>query len=168
MYMKPFDGGGWRGVSRINNREDLHQTYDESGEMLMHLQATVKYDKFARALSIGPETMVMASGRTSRCTTGTPSPTNVVRRYDPVKANLPPMTADEAVEYIAANKDARPWLAPAADCDPEVQRVYATLDTGLGHAHHRHDGMGDDELYERRVAYLEDPGPRPRLPPNPA
>ena len=27
--------------------------------MLMHLQATVDYDKFARALSIGPETMVM-------------------------------------------------------------------------------------------------------------
>jgi hypothetical protein len=59
MYMKPFDGGGWRGVSRINNRDDLHRAYDESGEMLMHLQATVEYDVFARALSIGPETMVM-------------------------------------------------------------------------------------------------------------
>ena len=59
MYMKPFDGGGWRGVSRINNRDDLHQAYDESGEMLMHLQATVEYEHFARALSIGPETMVM-------------------------------------------------------------------------------------------------------------
>ncbi|MGH3356834.1 MAG: ATP-grasp domain-containing protein [Nocardioidaceae bacterium] len=59
MYMKPFDGGGWRGVSRINNRTDLHRAYDDSGEMLMHLQATVDYDVFARALSIGPETMVM-------------------------------------------------------------------------------------------------------------
>jgi hypothetical protein len=59
MYMKPFDGGGWRGVSRIEDREALHRAYDESGEMLMHLQATVDYDKFARALSIGPETMVM-------------------------------------------------------------------------------------------------------------
>jgi hypothetical protein len=59
MYMKPFDGGGWRGVSRINNRDDLHQAYDESGEMLMHLQATVEYEHFARALSIGAETMVM-------------------------------------------------------------------------------------------------------------
>jgi hypothetical protein len=59
MYMKPFDGGGWRGVSRINNRADLHTAYDESGEMLMHLQATVEYEKFARALSIGAETMVM-------------------------------------------------------------------------------------------------------------
>jgi hypothetical protein len=59
LYMKPFDGGGWRGVSRINNKVDLHQAYDESGEMLMHLQATIEYDKFARALSIGAETMVM-------------------------------------------------------------------------------------------------------------
>ena len=59
MYMKPFDGGGWRGVSRINDRGDLHRAYDESGEMLMHLQATVDYEHFARALSIGPETMVM-------------------------------------------------------------------------------------------------------------
>jgi hypothetical protein len=59
LYMKPFDGGGWRGVSRVNNRRELHRAYDESGEMLMHLQATIDYDVFARALSIGPETMVM-------------------------------------------------------------------------------------------------------------
>ena len=59
LYMKPFDGGGWRGVSRVNDPQDLHAAYDESGEMLMHLQATVEFDHFARALSIGPETMVM-------------------------------------------------------------------------------------------------------------
>jgi len=59
LYMKPFDGGGWRGVSRVNDRGDLHRSYDESGEMLMHLQATVDFEHFARALSIGPETMVM-------------------------------------------------------------------------------------------------------------
>jgi hypothetical protein len=59
LYMKPFDGGGWRGVSRIENADDLHRAYDASGEMLMHLQATVDYEVFARALSIGPETMVM-------------------------------------------------------------------------------------------------------------
>ncbi|NLG23252.1 MAG: hypothetical protein GX555_17665 [Actinomycetales bacterium] len=59
MYMKPFDGGGWRGVSRVEDKAGLHKSYDESGEMLMHLQATVEYDKFARALSIGPETIVM-------------------------------------------------------------------------------------------------------------
>jgi hypothetical protein len=59
LYMKPFDGGGWRGVSRIDDEQDLVRAYDASGEMLMHLQATIDYDVFARALSIGPETMVM-------------------------------------------------------------------------------------------------------------
>jgi hypothetical protein len=59
LYMKPFDGGGWRGVSRINDPADLHRAYDESGEMLMHLQSTIDFEHFARALSIGPETMVM-------------------------------------------------------------------------------------------------------------
>jgi hypothetical protein len=60
MYMKPFDGGGWRGVSRINDDAGLWAAYDQSGEMLMHLQKAVEpYDVFARALTIGPETMVM-------------------------------------------------------------------------------------------------------------
>ena len=60
LFMKPYDGGGWRGVSRIRDRAALHRAYDESGEMLMHLQASVEgYDVFARSLTIGPETMVM-------------------------------------------------------------------------------------------------------------
>ncbi|WP_328988810.1 hypothetical protein OG394_21530 [Kribbella sp. NBC_01245] len=86
-----------------------------------------------------------------------PTARDILKRYDPAKANLPELTLAEAVDYITANKDARPWLAPAADCEPEVQRVYATLDNGLGHAHHRHNGLGEDTLYERRVTYLEDP-----------
>ena len=60
LFMKPYDGGAWVGVSRIGNAEELHRAYDESGEMLMHLQAAVEgYDVFARSLSIGAETMVM-------------------------------------------------------------------------------------------------------------
>ncbi len=59
LYMKPFDGGGWRGVTRIESETELHRAYDESGEMLMHLQAAVPYDSTALALSIGPETLVM-------------------------------------------------------------------------------------------------------------
>jgi hypothetical protein len=59
LFMKPYDGGAWRGVSRIRNPEELHAAYDASGEMLMHLQKAVDYDVFARSLSIGAETMVM-------------------------------------------------------------------------------------------------------------
>jgi hypothetical protein len=60
LFMKPYDGGAWRGVSRIRNPSELHAAYDQSGEMLMHLQKAVdNYDVFARSLSIGAETMVM-------------------------------------------------------------------------------------------------------------
>jgi hypothetical protein len=60
LYMKPFDGGQWVGVSRIRNEEELRRAYDESGERLMHLQASVEgFDVFARSLTIGPETMIM-------------------------------------------------------------------------------------------------------------
>ena len=59
LFMKPYDGGAWRGVSRIRNPAELHAAYDASGEMLMHLQQAIDYDVFARSLSIGAETMVM-------------------------------------------------------------------------------------------------------------
>ncbi|MGZ4615753.1 MAG: ATP-grasp domain-containing protein [Actinomycetes bacterium] len=60
LFMKPYDGGAWRGVSRIRDADELNRAYDESGEMLMHLQASIEdYDVFARSLSIGAETMVM-------------------------------------------------------------------------------------------------------------
>jgi hypothetical protein len=60
LFMKPYDGGAWVGVSKIRNSAELHAAYDASGERLMHLQQAVEgYDVFARSLTIGPETMVM-------------------------------------------------------------------------------------------------------------
>ena len=60
LYMKPFDGGQWVGVTRIRDEQELRAVYDTSGERLMHLQASVEnFDVFVRSLSIGAETMVM-------------------------------------------------------------------------------------------------------------
>jgi hypothetical protein len=59
LFMKPYDGGAWVGVSKIRDAAELHAAYDTSGEMLMHLQKAIDYDVFARSLSIGAETMVM-------------------------------------------------------------------------------------------------------------
>jgi hypothetical protein len=60
LFMKPFDGGQWVGVSRIRDAHELKVAYDSSGQRLMHLQASVEgFDAFARSLTIGPETMVM-------------------------------------------------------------------------------------------------------------
>ena len=60
LYMKPFDGGQWVGVSRIASPEELSATYDASGQRMMHLQAALEdFDVFVRSLSIGAETMSM-------------------------------------------------------------------------------------------------------------
>jgi hypothetical protein len=60
LFMKPYDGGQWVGVSHIRNGAELHRAYDQSGQRLMHLQAAVDgFDVFVRSLSIGAETMVM-------------------------------------------------------------------------------------------------------------
>jgi hypothetical protein len=60
LFMKPFDGGQWVGVSRVGSPEELRARYDESGERMMHLQTALEgFDVFVRSLSIGAETMAM-------------------------------------------------------------------------------------------------------------
>jgi hypothetical protein len=60
LFLKPFDGGQWVGVSRVGDASELTARYDESGERLMHLQKSLEgFDVFVRSLSIGAETMSM-------------------------------------------------------------------------------------------------------------
>jgi len=57
MFMKPYDGGGWRSVSRIPDEATLRKRYDESGTCVMHLQAAVSpFDSFVRCIGLGPQT----------------------------------------------------------------------------------------------------------------
>jgi hypothetical protein len=57
MYMKPYDGGAWRGVSRIDNEEALRAAYEQSGRLVMHLQKAVDpYEHFVRCIGVGPQT----------------------------------------------------------------------------------------------------------------
>jgi hypothetical protein len=60
LFMKPYDGGAWVGVSRIENEEQLRRAYDQSGKRVMHLQRSVEpYDLFVRCLAVGPELRIM-------------------------------------------------------------------------------------------------------------
>ena len=81
----------------------------------------------------------------------------VLERFDPRRAGLPEVSRTEAAAYIEEHLADRPWLAPARDCSPDVQRVIVALDQGGGHAHIRHDGWVTEEMNERRVKNLEDP-----------
>jgi len=80
-----------------------------------------------------------------------------VRRFQPGRAGLADISPGEAAAYIDARRDDRPWLAVAAGCSQDVQRLFAALDQGGGHGHIRHEGSVTEEMNRRRVAYLEDP-----------
>lgn len=56
MFMKPFDGGAWVGVSKIDNADQLKAAYEASGTRVMHLQKAVDpFDLFVRGIGIGPQ-----------------------------------------------------------------------------------------------------------------
>ena len=59
LFMKPYDGGGWVGVTKIDNKKQLLESYADSGTRLMHMQKAVDYDLFVRSLGIGPQVEVM-------------------------------------------------------------------------------------------------------------
>ena len=52
-FIKPYDGGGWRGVSRVNNFAELMEKYDASGTDCMVLQEYVPFDHYVRSYCIG-------------------------------------------------------------------------------------------------------------------
>jgi hypothetical protein len=60
-FLKPFDGGGWKNVSKINSLEELWKEYDETGTLCMTLQEAVDFDQFVRCYCVGQEdVMIMA------------------------------------------------------------------------------------------------------------
>jgi hypothetical protein len=59
-YLKPYDGGAWRGVSRVDDADGLQRAYDESGRQIMHLQEAIEpFDLFVRVLGVGPQTNII-------------------------------------------------------------------------------------------------------------
>jgi hypothetical protein len=60
MFMKPYDGGAWKGVSKIDNAQELRAAYEQSGTNLMHLQRAVDdFDLFVRTIGIGPQVRIV-------------------------------------------------------------------------------------------------------------
>ncbi len=60
LFIKPYDGGAWVGVNKIDDEQQLKAAYEESGKKLMHLQAAVSdFDLFVRCLGVGPQVNVI-------------------------------------------------------------------------------------------------------------
>ncbi len=60
LFMKPYDGGAWVGVTRIEDEATLRKAYDESGKRVMHLQRAVNpFDLFVRCIGLGPQLRIV-------------------------------------------------------------------------------------------------------------
>jgi glutathione synthase/RimK-type ligase-like ATP-grasp enzyme len=52
-FMKPIDGGGWRDVYHIHNREEFFAAYDQSRDLCMMYQKAVEFDEYFRCYVVG-------------------------------------------------------------------------------------------------------------------
>jgi hypothetical protein len=60
LFMKPYDGGGWMGVSKVDDEAALRAAYEKSGRFVMHLQrGVIPFERFVRGLGLGPQVRVI-------------------------------------------------------------------------------------------------------------
>lgn len=52
-YMKPFAGGGWKNVYRINDMKDFFEKHSETNQLVMLLQEEIVFDEYYRCYCIG-------------------------------------------------------------------------------------------------------------------
>ncbi len=52
-YMKPFAGGGWKNVYKLNNPSEFYEKHNETGQLVMLLQEEIVFDEYYRCYCIG-------------------------------------------------------------------------------------------------------------------
>ena len=87
-FLKPFDGGGWKNVSKIWSLEELWSEYNQSGKLCMTLQEGIEFDQFVRCYCVGQEKVL-------------------IMPYDPSKPYLSGMQYVNADDYLSPELHAR-------------------------------------------------------------
>ena len=87
-FLKPFDGGGWRNVSKVNSLEELWREYNTTGTLCMTLQEGIEYDQFVRCYCVGQEKVL-------------------IMPYDPSKPYLSGMQYVNIENYLSPELHAR-------------------------------------------------------------
>ncbi|GGG80925.1 ATP-grasp domain-containing protein [Edaphobacter dinghuensis] len=60
-FLKPHDGGGWRDVFHVHNRDEFFAAYDQTRDLCMTLQAAVNFQQYFRCFVVGQsEVRIMA------------------------------------------------------------------------------------------------------------
>jgi len=52
-YMKPYNGGGWKHVYKVNSPEEFFAQHAHTGQLVMMLQEEIEYDSYYRCYCIG-------------------------------------------------------------------------------------------------------------------
>jgi len=52
-YMKPFAGGGWKNVYRLENADEFYEKHRETGQLVMLLQEEIVFEEYYRCYCIG-------------------------------------------------------------------------------------------------------------------
>lgn len=52
-YLKPYDGGGWKHVYKVNNVEEFFSAYSETSNIVMTLQEGIEFTEYYRCYCIG-------------------------------------------------------------------------------------------------------------------
>lgn len=52
-YMKPFAGGGWKSVYKLNNKEEFFEKHKETEQLVMLLQEEIIFEEYYRCYCIG-------------------------------------------------------------------------------------------------------------------
>lgn len=90
-------------------------------------------------------------------TPGGDTPREAIRRFDPERAGLEPITREETKQYVRDNVADRPWLKHAQYVGADTCRVLAAIDKGGGHSMERHGSPVTPEMTDGRAGRLEDP-----------
>ena len=53
IYMKPYAGGGWKSVYKVNNEEEMFAAYNETDQLVMMLQETIDFTEYFRCYCLG-------------------------------------------------------------------------------------------------------------------
>lgn len=81
-FLKPFDGGGWKNVSKVHSLDELWHEYNQTGTLCMTLQEGIEYDQFVRCYCVGKEKVL-------------------IMPYDPSKPYLSGMQYVDAENYLS-------------------------------------------------------------------
>jgi hypothetical protein len=87
-FLKPFDGGGWKNVSKVHSLEELFTEFNQSGTLCMTLQEGIEFDQFVRCYCVGQEEVL-------------------IMPYDPSKPYLSGMQYVKVENYLSPELHAR-------------------------------------------------------------